>query len=54
LDDVFFASNQKRNQIHLNKGNLEFENISKSSGIEDSEGWTTGASMIDINNDGWF
>jgi hypothetical protein len=54
LDDVFFASNQKRNQIHLNKGNLEFENISKSSGIEDSEGWTTGASMIDINNDGWL
>ncbi len=54
LDDVFLSSNQGKNHLYLNKGNFKFENISSSAGVEDPNGWTTGVSMIDINNDGWL
>lgn len=54
FEDIFFSSNQGNNSLYLNKGNFNFEDISKKSGIQDSVGWTTGISMIDINNDGWL
>ena len=54
LQDIYFTSNQQSNKLYLNKGDLQFEDITKSSNVEDSEGWTTGVNMIDINNDGWM
>ncbi|MCP4442511.1 MAG: VCBS repeat-containing protein [Aureispira sp.] len=54
LDDIFLSSNQGSNKLYLNKGNLSFEDISAKAGVEDPMGWTTGVSMIDINNDGWL
>ncbi len=54
LDDVFLSSNQGKNKLYLNKGDLKFEDISAQAGVEDATGWTTGVSMIDINNDGWL
>ena len=52
LIDMFMASNMETNVLYLNKGNFEFENISKQAGIE-GEGWTTGVSFADVNGDGW-
>lgn len=54
LEDIFFTSNQEANKLYLNKGNFEFKDISKKAKIEDATGWTTGVTMVDINNDGWL
>jgi hypothetical protein len=37
----------------LNKGNLVFEDITESAGIEDNGGWSSGVLFGDINNDGY-
>lgn len=55
LQDLFFVGNQVQNKLFLNQGGLKFEDISQSSGIEQSEKlWDTGVSMVDINADGWL
>lgn len=54
LQDIYFSSNQQSNKLYLNKGNFEFEDITESANVTDEIGWTTGVSMIDINNDGWL
>ncbi len=50
--DIFFASNEGENQLYLNKGNLQFENVTKASQIPQDSAWNTGVSVVDINNDG--
>lgn len=52
LIDLFFASNQSDNSLYLNKGGLQFRNVTKESGIPNNGGWSTGVSVVDINNDG--
>lgn len=54
LPDVYFTSTQGRDKLFLNKGNMEFEDISVSSGINKYPGYKTGVNFIDINNDGWM
>lgn len=52
LVDLFFTSNSNENKLYLNKGNLEFEDITKSAGIQNLKGFDTGVTFVDINNDG--
>ncbi|MDT0690376.1 VCBS repeat-containing protein [Salegentibacter sp. F188] len=54
LQDIYFTSNQNSNKLYLNTGNFQFEDVTEEAGVEDSEGWTSGVTMIDINNDGWM
>lgn len=55
LPDLIFSSNLGAEQIYLNKGNLKFENITAQTGIDGGENvWTTGVSLVDINNDGYL
>lgn len=54
LKDIFFVSNQNENKLYRNKGNLKFEDISKTSGIVKGASWNTGVSMVDINADGYL
>jgi len=53
LPDLFLTSNMSTDVLYLNKGNFEFEDISRNAGIE-GEGWSTGVSFADVNGDGWM
>ncbi|WP_423147727.1 VCBS repeat-containing protein [Rubrolithibacter danxiaensis] len=52
--DLFFVSNQGKNRLYLNQGNLKFKDVSKEAGIEGFSDWKTGVTMVDINGDGWL
>ncbi len=52
LSDIYFTANIYKNKLYLNKGNFEFEEITESAGLLGKSGWTTGVTMVDINNDG--
>ncbi|NER14640.1 hypothetical protein GWK08_14385 [Leptobacterium flavescens] len=52
LQDIFFSGNQVKNKLYLNKGGLQFEDISEKAGIEGNSSWNTGAVMGDVNGDG--
>lgn len=54
LDDIYFTSNQQSNKLYLNKGDFSFEDVTATANVSDGEGWSTGTTMIDINNDGWM
>lgn len=57
LIDIFFTSNQDHEALFLNKGGLQFEDIWESAGIGGKIGlqtWTNGATMVDINDDGFL
>ncbi len=53
LQDLFFAGNTVPDKLYLNKGNLVYEDHTEAAGILDSEGWSTGVTVADINNDGY-
>jgi len=50
--DLFFASNQGQNKLYLNKGNLHFQDVTAAAKVPNDGGWSTGVSVVDINNDG--
>ena len=54
LSDVYFTSTMGSDKLFLNKGNLKFEDISSTAGINKFNGHKTGVNFIDINNDGWL
>src|SRR3989440_8454000 len=53
LPDIFFAGNMVSSRLYLNKGNMRFEDITESAGVK-TDRWATGATMVDINNDGYL
>lgn len=52
LMDIFFAANQSDNKIYLNEGKLHFKDVTAETKIPQDGGWSTGVSVVDINNDG--
>jgi enediyne biosynthesis protein E4 len=52
LTDIFFAANQGSNQLYINNGKLHFTDVTAQAGIPADSGWSTGVSVVDINNDG--
>ena len=52
LEDIFFAGNQVSSKLYINKGNMQFDDITEKAGVS-TNAWCTGVSVIDINNDGW-
>ncbi|MCK5068826.1 MAG: VCBS repeat-containing protein, partial [Bacteroidales bacterium] len=54
MSDIFFGGNMEKSALYLNKGDLNFEDITETSGINTSESWVTGVVFVDINLDGWL
>lgn len=54
LPDIYFSGNQVKNQLYLNKGNLQFEDITETAGVAGKSDWNTGAVMGDVNGDGFL
>ena len=54
LPDVYMTANQLKNKLYLNKGDLQFQDITGKAGVSGSHNWSTGVSMVDINGDGWL
>ncbi|NNF20301.1 MAG: VCBS repeat-containing protein [Saprospiraceae bacterium] len=55
LIDLVFSSNLGKEKIFINKGALQFEDISTNHSFEGGENaFSTGISIVDINNDGLF
>ncbi len=54
LTDLYFTGNLVQNKLYLNKGNLQFEDISESAGVTGDSSWYTGVTMADVNNDGYL
>ena len=54
LIDIYFTGNIVDNALYLNKGNWEFENITEPAGVLCRDNWSTGATFVDINNDGFL
>jgi hypothetical protein len=50
--DVFFCSNQGSNKLFLNEGDVHFKDVTIAAKIPDDGGWSTGVSVVDINQDG--
>lgn len=54
LPDLFFTSNQQKNALYLNQGDLKFKNITEQAGVAGHSDWNTGSVMADINGDGFL
>jgi enediyne biosynthesis protein E4 len=50
--DLFFAASQGPNRLFLNMGDLHFKDVTTEARIPNDGGWSTGVSVVDINNDG--
>ena len=51
--DIFFAGNDAPNELYVNEGDFVFTNKTEQAGIANKK-WSTGVSLVDINNDGWM
>ena len=54
LPDIYFVGNMVPDQLYLNKGGMQFEEVSKSWGIPEDPYWHNGVAMADVNGDGWL
>ena len=53
LQDIYFTGNMVPNKLYLNKGKMQFEDITSAADVAGRPGpWKTGVTFVDINGDG--
>ena len=53
LPDIYFTGNKVSNKLYLNKGDMQFNDITVEAGVTGEGRWSRGVSVVDINNDRW-
>ncbi|MFN8288202.1 MAG: VCBS repeat-containing protein [Chitinophagales bacterium] len=54
MPDILLSGIYANPEVYLNEGEFHFRNITESSGIQPARGYNSyGASIVDINGDGW-
>ena len=51
--DIYFSGNMVSSRLYLNQTDLKFKDITDEASVN-TQGWSTGVSMVDINQDGWL
>ncbi|MDN5211382.1 VCBS repeat-containing protein [Fulvivirgaceae bacterium BMA12] len=54
LPDVYLTGNLVPNRLYLNLGNLKFKDITQQANVGGTQGWNTGVTMVDVNQDGFL
>ncbi|WP_426295118.1 FG-GAP-like repeat-containing protein [Dyadobacter endophyticus] len=54
LQDIYFTGNMVSNKLYLNKGEMQFEDVTDRAGVGGNGKWCRGVAVVDINNDGWL
>ncbi len=54
LPDLYFTSNLEPNRLYLNKGDYVFEDVTEEAGVQGPPGWSSGATMADVNGNGYL
>jgi hypothetical protein len=52
LQDIYFIGNAVSNRLYINKGDMEFKDVTTEAGVGGKGGWGRGVAVVDINNDG--
>lgn len=52
LADLYLTANMGDNKLYLNKGDFTFEDITDKANVAGNKPWSTGVTMVDINQDG--
>ncbi|MBC2606737.1 VCBS repeat-containing protein [Pelagicoccus albus] len=52
LPDIYLVSKDSANSLYLNSGDFRFEDVTESAGVAGTKGFGSGASFVDIDNDG--
>lgn len=52
LPDIYLTANNGSNALYLNEGDFRFREITRQAGVADSDGWSSGVAMADVNGDG--
>ncbi|NEU09893.1 VCBS repeat-containing protein [Flavihumibacter sp. R14] len=50
--DLYFTGNMVPNKLYLNKGKMQFEDVTRESKTDGNGVWSRGVAVVDINNDG--
>ncbi len=54
LKDIFFVSAMNHHKLFLNEADLKFKDVTQASKIKSGKHFSTGVTLVDINNDGWM
>jgi len=54
FQDLYFAGNIMSNKLYLNTPGFNFVDITDQAGVGAKDIWSSGISVVDINNDGWM